>query len=91
MEQVEIIMSNIMSSASDNISLNAFVVDNICSPLTKFDVKDVVDSFDFLKDLNLAETGESVGNVDILIGCDSYWNFFSGKLIREGWSSCIGE
>ena len=58
------------------------IIDQICSPLTNQNVKLAIKRYDHLKKLNLAETGEGMGQVDLLIGSGYYSDIFSARVCR---------
>ena len=64
------------------IYLNAFVSD-ICHPLEKQNIDLAQEQFKHLKDLDLADRNPEglPMNIDILIGCQNYWDFIGYKQI----------
>ena len=67
--------------------IEALVVPVICSPLKKQNISTVKQNMEFISKLDLADfeddktTQES--RVGILIGVDYYFNFFSGKILKN--------
>ena len=81
-----------MKSRFDNaskVTINARVMPMICTPLTDQHTDFARQNYEHLKTLELAETGEGTGQVDILVGSDFYWDVFSGKVSR-GVSGPVG-
>ncbi|CAB4006506.1 Hypothetical predicted protein, partial [Paramuricea clavata] len=77
----------ILESHTDKVqlSLSAFVVPTICDPLQYQLVSQSRHNYPHLHDLVLADDsmGELDSEVDILIGCDKYWDIVTGE-IRKG-------
>ncbi len=69
------------------ISLSAFVVPTICDPVQYQLTSQSCQNYIHLQDLTLADdsSGELDSEVDILIGCDQYWDVVTGE-IRKGTS-----
>ncbi|XP_028397211.1 uncharacterized protein LOC114521021 [Dendronephthya gigantea] len=67
------------------LSLSAFVVPKICEPLQHQLTLQAHQSYRHLNDLVLADRsmGEQDSEVDILIGCDQYWQIVTGE-VRSG-------
>ena len=65
--------------------INAYSVPTICNPLSNQAVQVAVQEYPHLQDLELADNLEARTEVeiDVLIGADYYWNFFTGE-IRKG-------
>ena len=56
----------------------------ICSKIKGQNLNCVIKNHNFIRDLQLADTGfNSEENVDILIGADLYWQFVTGKTKRS--------
>ena len=71
-------------SQSSGVKMIAHTVRLICSPLTNQAVQFVQQSYSHLADLKLADQpSEDCGSeVDVLIGNDFYWSFFTGDTKR---------
>ena len=69
---------------SSTVQMTAHVVPLICSPLKDQAVQLAQESYEHLVDLELADcpTIGCSSEVDILIGNDIYWSFFTGDLKR---------
>ena len=70
---------------SMSIYLNAHTVDTICSPIVNQQVNFAVRNYKHLHDLRLAKnvtTENSSEEIEVLIGNDQMWNFFTGNVIR---------
>ena len=66
------------------ISLSAYAVPMICEPLQHQFTSQAQQSYDHLRDLNLADCSTGIDNseVDVLIGCDQYWDLVTGEVRR---------
>ena len=64
--------------------LKLFVVPLICEPVTCKPVSFCQDNFDHLAQLDLADPsdGSSHLDIDVLIGCDQYWELVTGETRR---------
>ena len=79
---VNLSLTGTTPTKNELVQFNAISVPYICAPLSNHAVNFTKTKYEHLRDLDLAETGEGVGQVDILIGSDVYWKVFSGKVIR---------
>ena len=68
-----------------DISLTAFVVPQICQPLSHQRTKAAKINCPHLKELTFADlnTGDEELEIDMLVGSDQYWNFMTGGARRE--------
>lgn len=66
------------------INLSAFAVPMICEPLQHQLISQAQRSYDHLHNLILADSSVGLENseVDILIGCDQYWDLVTGEVRR---------
>ena len=66
-----------------SVYVTAYVVPVICSPVSNQEIQSVVECYPYLQGLQLA-CGAVNGtvSVDLLIGADHYWSFFTGGIIR---------
>ena len=82
-ENVELIVKDLSQQFST--SVNLFVVPTICDPLGSQEIDKAKRNFAYLSDIELADSsdGESGIKIDVLIGADFYWKFFTGN-IRQG-------
>ena len=66
------------------ISLSPYAVPMICEPLQHQFTSQAQQSYDHLRDLNLADCSTGIDNseVDVLIGCDQYWDLVTGEVRR---------
>ena len=64
--------------------IELYVVPQICSPLAGQTIEIAQATHEHLIGLQLADSTESCAtlNVDILVGGNYYWQFFSGKIVR---------
>ena len=67
-----------------NASLSLHVVPTICEPLSSQPITASVETHDRLRELDLADSSDGTSRlpVDILVGCDHYWDFVTGKICR---------
>ena len=67
------------------MSLSLYVVPTICNPLASQPIATCIEQSDLFKDLEFAyySDGSSTLRVDVLIGCDYYWELVSGDVRRS--------
>ena len=73
-----------MNNNKQNHKVKVLCVPNICSKIKGQNLSCVIKNYDFIRQLQLADTifnGET--NVDILIGADLYWQFVTGETKRS--------
>ena len=70
---------NLKMNSGENFSMEVLCKPFICLPITNQPVKYAKNSFEFLKDLNLADSGTKE-EIDMLIGFDFYWSLVTGKV-----------
>ena len=70
--------------------VEAFCIPEVCSPLTNQRIEFVKENYPHLTGLELADStdGQSELKIDILIGMDYYFSFFTGKK-RQGISGPV--
>ncbi|XP_068707347.1 uncharacterized protein [Montipora foliosa] len=65
-----------------NVYTTSYVVPVICSPVSNQRSRTTLECYPYLQGLQLAcDTSDSV-SVDVLIGADYYWSFFTGNIIK---------
>ena len=65
-----------------NLYITSYVVPVICSPVSNQQSQSTLECYPYLQGLQLAcDTSDSV-SVDVLIGADYYWSFFTGNIIK---------
>ncbi|XP_073231804.1 uncharacterized protein [Porites lutea] len=66
-----------------SVCVTAYVEPAICSPVSNQEIQSAVECYPYLQGLQLA-CGAVSGtvSVDLLIGADHYWSFFTGGIIR---------
>ncbi|XP_068742563.1 uncharacterized protein [Montipora capricornis] len=65
-----------------NVYTTSYVVPVICSPVSNQRSRTTLEYYPYLQGLQLAcDTSDSV-SVDVLIGADYYWSFFTGNIIK---------
>ena len=71
-------------SESSKVQMTALAVPLICSPLKDQAIQFAQQSYSHLADLELTDhpTEDCDSEVDVLIGNDFYWSFFSGDMKR---------
>jgi hypothetical protein len=81
-ENVELSVSDVKEKTSTIIQ--AFVVPNICAPLGSQEIYKAQQQFEHLYNIEIADdnNGESEVEIDLLIGADHMWKFFTGKIKR---------
>lgn len=81
----ELVQLSITSIDGMELYVNAYCVPTICSPLSDQAVRVAVQNYPHLQGLELADVPNKPGEVevDVLIGADYYWNFFTG-VARKG-------
>ena len=75
------------------ISLSAYAVPMICEPLQHQFTSQAQQSYGHLRDLKLADCSTGIDNseVDVLIGCDQYWDLVTGEVRRgENCPTAVG-
>ena len=66
-----------------NVYVTSYVVPVICSPVSNQQTQDTLECSPYLQGLQFAcGTSDSV-SVDVLIGADYYWSFFTGNIIKR--------
>ena len=70
---------NLKINSRENFSMRVLCKPFLCLPITNQLVKYTKNNFEFLKDLNLADSG-TMEEIDILIGSDFYRSLVTGKV-----------
>ena len=87
-EVCQIVSVNICLRGYPDISLSLYVVPTICEPLSCQPITASVEANEHLMSLDLADSAEGDARlpIDVLIGCDYYWELVTGKVShsREG-------
>ena len=80
----EIVRVGVRSKFGPDKELTLFVVPHICDALTAQPISVCAETYSHLAQLDLADAsdGHSQMEVDILVGCDYYWDFITGQTIR---------
>eukprot|EP00112_Aurelia_sp_Birch-Aquarium-sp1_P017158 Seg3959.1 transcript_id=Seg3959.1/GoldUCD/mRNA.D3Y31 product="ATP-dependent DNA helicase tlh1" protein_id=Seg3959.1/GoldUCD/D3Y31 len=86
-KECEIVQIAVKSLDGMEIYVNAYVVPNICSPITNQVMSIAVENYDYLRDLRLADylPGDELNAdrpVDLLVGADTFWLFVEDGIIR---------
>ena len=86
-KECEIVQIAVKSLDGMEIYVNAYVVPNICSPITNQVMSIAVENYDYLRDLRLADysPGDELNAdspVDLLVGADHFWLFVEDGVIR---------
>ena len=83
-QSCEVVKATLETREERDLELTLLVIPLICEPITSMALKDGIQGYDHLRDLDLEDSignGEVV-NFDILIGLDHYWNVVSGEVVR---------
>ena len=62
--------------------MSGFSVPVVCGPVTGQKIDSVKNSYPFLRDLKLADSGQNKSKTDLLIGADFYWSVVDGAVKR---------
>ena len=66
-----------------SVYITAYVVPVICSPVSNQEIQSAVECYPYLQGLQLTcGTVNRTVSVDLLIGTDHYWSFFTGGIIK---------
>ena len=81
----EVILHLADKNSNKSIQIDALSVPYICPPITEQPIEIAKSKFSHLQDLNLADSNTNNSNleIDILIGVDHFWEFFTGE-IKKG-------
>ena len=60
--------------------MSGFNVPVVCGPVSGQKIAFVKNSYQFLRDLKLADSGQSKGKFDLLIGANFYWSVVHGAV-----------
>ena len=77
--ELEKVCINLKINSCGNFSMEVLCKPFICLPITNQPVKYAENNFEFLKDLNLADSG-TVEEIDMFIGSNFYWSLATGKV-----------
>lgn len=80
----EVVRVGVKSKLGPDKSLALFVVPHICDALTTQPISMCTEKYDHLAHIDLADAadGNSQMEVDILVGCDYYWDLVTGQTLR---------
>ena len=87
MQKLDVVNIKVRSCKNLNITeLEVYVVPLICSPVSSQIINVVKESYEFLKDLELADNSDvsCEMEIDILVGANHYWDFVTGRIKRSG-------
>ena len=100
LELHDLVKLSVQGLMSEEITeLHAYAVPTVCAPLENQAVGFAIANYPHLRDLPMADycanTKPSELSVDILIGADHYWNFFTGGISRGedgpvAFETCLG-
>jgi len=71
------------TKTNEPIKLKAVAMNHICNPITDQEIIWSVEHYEHLKNLELADSGSGVLEIDILVGTDHYWEIITGETIRS--------
>ena len=66
-----------------NVYVTSYVVPVICSPVSNQQTQDTLKCYPYLQGLQFACGTSDTVSVDVLIGADYYWYFFTGNIIKR--------
>lgn len=69
-----------VTNKKNELKFNALCYPHICLPLQRHSIHFARSHF---PDIHFADSGNSNGEIDLLIGSDFMWSFFTGKIIRS--------
>ena len=80
----EVVRVGVKAKLGPDKRLALFVVPHICDALTAQPISTCTEKYDHLVQIDLADAadGNSQLEVDILVGCDHYWDLVTGKTLR---------
>ena len=80
----EVVRVGVRAKIGADKELTLFVVPHICDALTAQPISVCAERYNHLAQLDLADAsdGNSRMEVDILVGCDYYWEFITGQTLR---------
>ena len=77
MKRVSFLLTSLRESISKPVSMEAFTIDKICTPLEPVEIS--LENYPHLRSLIIADSyPRGPVNVDILKGADFYFSFMSG-------------
>ena len=62
--------------------ISRFSVPVVCGPVSSQKIDFVKNSYPYLRDLKLADSGQNNGKIDLFIGADFYWSVVDGAVKR---------
>ena len=82
-KECDIVQLCIRTIDAMSVYVTGYVEPVICSPVSNQEIQSAVECYPYLQGLQLA-CGAVNGtvSVDLLIGADHYWSFFTGGIIR---------
>ena len=80
-QKVNVVAVQLKSKVEETIDLKVLSVPFICMPLKNHPIKIAQREFQNLREIDLADTGDHY-DIDLLIGSDCYWKFFTGKTVK---------
>ena len=82
-KECDIVQLCIRTIDAMSVYITAYFVPVICSPVSNQEIQSAVECYPYLQGLQLAcGTINGTVSVDLLIGADHYWSFFTGGIIR---------
>ena len=77
--KLERVSTNLKGASNSKFSIEALCTPFICLPLKNHPIMFVKNNFEFLRDLELADTCSS-DDIELFIGSDFYWAFVTGNV-----------
>ena len=82
-KECDIVQLCIRTIDAMSVYVTAYVEPVICSPVSNQEIQSAIECHSYLQGLQLAcGTVNTTVSVDLLIGADHYWSFFTGGIIR---------
>ena len=72
---------NLKRNSKNDFNMEILCKPFICLPIANQPIEHAQKNYEFLKDLNLADS-KTMGEIDLLIGSDFYWSLVTGKIKR---------
>lgn len=81
-DRVQLTVGDVGGNSSTK--MEAYVVPEICAPINSQEINRAIHYYPHLKEIKLADSNHGNGEmeIDLLIGADYTWSFFSGEVLR---------
>ena len=80
----DIVELKMLTKDYDSLTISTIVVPHICDPVQMQPISPCKDVYQYLSNLELADSGDSATElqIDILIGSDHYWKLVTGRVVK---------